>query len=182
MIPMTSTSLRLAVGVTVAAALVPAGMALAHRDAPGGLTGAQRTVIREATQQFRDVDRAIEAGYLPTDVCIELHDGSAGMGYHYVNPTSAGDARVDPTMPEILVYVPGKRGSLKLAAVEYFVADADQDLSTDDDRPTLMGHAFDGPMEGHEPGMPVHYDLHAWLYHHNPDGELAAWNPNVDCD
>ncbi|MFP5322320.1 MAG: hypothetical protein ACLGIC_10805 [Acidimicrobiia bacterium] len=90
------------------------------------------------------------------------------------------DGRIDPRRPEILLYVPTDAG-LQLAGVEYFKADADQDLATDDDRPRLMGHEFDGPMEGHEPGMPVHYDLHAWVYAHNPDGELAPWNPAVSC-
>ncbi|HSJ91287.1 MAG TPA: hypothetical protein VK917_04420 [Ilumatobacter sp.] len=180
MIP--TTTLRLAAGLTLAGALVPAGMAIAHRDGGTGLTGPQRTVIRDATRQFRDVDAAIAAGYLPTEECAALPDGSAGMGYHYVNPTLAADAFIDPTMPEILVYVEDEQGSLELGAVEYFAADADQDLSTADDRPTLMGHPFDGPMAGHEPGMPVHYDLHVWLYERNPAGELSAWNPDVSCD
>ena len=85
-------------------------------------------------------------------------------------------------MPEILVYHHDRRGRLRLGAVEYLAVDADQDVATDTDRPTLMGHAFDGPMEGHEPGMPVHYDLHAWVFTDNPDGELAAFNPSVRCD
>lgn len=181
MIPINAKSLRLAVVVTIAAALVPAGLAIAHRDSHTGLSGAQRTVIREATKQFRDVDAAIAAGYVPTDECAALPDGSAGMGYHYVNPALIADAFIDPTMPEILVYIEDD-GSRKLAAVEYFAADADQDLTTADDRPTLMGHPFDGPMVGHEPGMPVHYDLHVWLYKRNPAGELSAWNPDVSCD
>lgn len=181
MIPINSTSLRLAIGVTLACALVPAGLAIAHGDSHTGLSGAQRTVIREATQQFRDVDVAIAAGYVPTDACVALPDGSAGMGYHYVNPALVGDTLIDPTLPEMLVYV-DDGGSRKLAAVEYFAADADQDLATADDRPTLMGHPFDGPMTGHEPGMPVHYDLHVWLYQRNPAGELSAWNPAVSCD
>lgn len=181
MIPINSTSLRLAIGVTVAGALVPAGLAIAHRDSHTGLSGAQRSVIREATHQFRDVDAAIAAGYVPTDACAALPDGSAAMGYHYVNPALAGDTFIDPTMPEILVYVDDD-GSRQLAAVEYFAADADQDLATANDRPTLMGLPFDGPMTGHEPGMPVHYDLHVWLYQRNPAGELSAWNPAVSCD
>ncbi len=44
-----------------------------------------------------------------------------------------------------------------------------------------MGHPFEGPMEGHEPGMPIHFDLHAWVYRHNPDGELTSFNPTVRC-
>jgi hypothetical protein len=29
--------------------------------------------------------------------------------------------------------------------------------------------------------MPVHYDLHVWLFDSNPAGVFAAWNPSVDC-
>ena len=64
-----------------------------------------------------------------------------------------------------------------VAAIEYVKNDADGDLGTDDDRPSLFGEPFDGPMEGHEPGQPVHYDLHAWMWRHNPAGELAQFNP-----
>ncbi len=103
------------------------------------------------------------------------------MGFHYVNPALVADGRVDPTTPDVLLFAPGRDGRLRLVGVEYLVADADQDLATDGDRPTLMGHAFDGPMPGHEPGMPVHYDLHAWVYQRNPAGELAPWNPAVRC-
>lgn len=147
----------------------------------GGLTRAQRTVIRDATRQFIDVDDAIAAGYVASDACAEL-PGVGTMGYHFVNPELAGDARVDPTLPEVLVYNKTANGRFRLDAIEYFVVDADQDLATDADRPTLMGHPFDGPMEAHEPGMPVHYDLHAWVYRHNPAGELSAWNPSIVCN
>ena len=162
---------------------VPAGVAAAHgndHDHEGGLTRAQRTVIREATRQFRDVDDALAAGYVPSDTCSQL-PGVGTMGYHFVNPALIADGRVDPTLPEVLVYNKTAQGRFRLDAIEYFVVDADQDLGTDADRPTLMGHPFDGPMEGHEPGMPVHYDLHAWVYRDNPAGELSPWNPTITC-
>ncbi len=172
---------RLALALTISALALPIGVAVAQAGAAAP-TSAQRTVIREATKQFKDVDVAIAAGYIPTEDCVALPDGSGGMGYHFVNPQLIGDGRVDPTLPEILVYQKDRAGKFKLGAVEYFVADADQDPSTDDDRPTLMGHPFEGPMEGHEAGMPVHYDLHVWLYRNNPAGELASWNPDVTCN
>ena len=59
--------------------------------------------------------------------------------------------------------------------------DADQDLTTDADRPSLFGRGFDGPMPGHDPTMPVHYDLHAWIYTPNPDGMFTPFNPLVSC-
>jgi hypothetical protein len=144
------------------------------------LTGAQRAVLLDATRRFRDVRQAIDAGYLPTEDCVP------GMGFHYVKPAPAADTNIDPTLPEILVYTPAAGGRVRLAALEFFRADADQNLKTDEDRPTLFGQPFNGPMAGHplppgQPPMPAHYDLHVWLYQTNPSGELATTNPDVDC-
>lgn len=150
------------------------------RDAAARLTGPQRAVVHEATKRFRDIDVALAAGYLPTDDCVEL-PGVGGMGYHYVKPSLIDTPGIDPTLPEVLVYGPSKHGGRTLVALEWLAIDGDQDLSTDGDRPTLFGQAFDGPMPGHEPGMPVHYDLHAWVYLDNPAGELQPWNPRVTC-
>lgn len=187
-----------------ASALVAAGLTMsltggatvgAHEAAPEGapvagdaagqtstptLSAAQRLVIRQATAKYWDVNAAIADGYLPTDECAEL-PGVGGMGYHYVNPALLGDGRIDPTLPEVLLYEDAPNGKRRLIGVEYMVVDADQDLSTDADRPTMLGHPLEGPMPGHEPGMPVHYDLHAWVYKYNPAGNLATWNPRVTC-
>ncbi|GIE28201.1 hypothetical protein Ait01nite_012460 [Actinoplanes italicus] len=147
---------------------------------PAKLSPAQRKVLTDATRRFRDVDEALAAGYLATDQCVP------GMGWHYAHPgLSAGDA-IDPVWPEVLLYVPGRDGTPRLVGVEYFKADADQDLNTDTDRPTLFGHPFDGPMAGHEmppgaPPMPAHYDLHVWLYLTNPAGQLTNENPRIIC-
>lgn len=137
-------------------------------------------MIREATSRYRDPDVAIADGYLPTDVCGEDPE-LGGMGYHYVNPKFVADLVIDPTLPEVLVYATDHHGRLRLVAIEYVTADTYGDLGTDDDRPSLFGHPFDGPMEGHEPGQPVHYDIHAWVWKHNPAGELAQFNPDVRC-
>lgn len=149
-------------------------------DRSGTLTAAQRRVIREATSRYRDPDVAIADGYLPTDVCAEEPE-LGGMGYHYVNPALVADDMIDPTLPEALLYAPDPSGRLRLVAVEYVKDDADGELGTDEDRPTLFGHPFDGPMEGHEPGQPVHYDIHTWVWKRNPAGELAQFNPKVHC-
>jgi len=144
------------------------------------LTRAQRAVLLEATWRYLDVRRAVAAGYQPTDECVPE------MGYHYVHPARSGDVNIDPTLPEILVYARSDDGRMRLVALEYFRADADGDKKTADDRPTLFGHPFDGPMDGHPmppgaPPMPVHYDLHVWLYLANPAGQLNATNPRVHC-
>ncbi len=169
-----------------AGVLAPAIPASAHEDGSAAgptqsrLTGHQLAVIRDVTRNLRTPAAAIRAGYLPTETCVEL-PGVGGMGYHYVNPAFASDDIIDPVKPEILVFVPGEDGELRLGAAEYFKADADQDVTTTTDRPTLFGHEFEGPMLGHEPGMPIHYDLHVWLYKNNPAGQLAVWNPRVHC-
>ena len=135
---------------------------------------------RAATRRFRDVKVAREAGYAATGECAQ-DPKYGGMGIHYANEELIADGELDVTKPEVLVYQPMPSGRLRLGAVEYFQADADQDLDTDPDRPYLFGLPFDGPMLGHEPGMPIHYDLHVWLYRHNPAGLFAAWNPRVHC-
>jgi hypothetical protein len=144
------------------------------------LTGPQRAVLLAATRRFRDVGQAVAAGYVPTKDCVP------GMGFHYVKPALAADTNIDPTLPEVLVYTPAADGAVRLGALEYFRADADQNLKTDEDRPTLFGQPFNGPMEGHpmppgQPPMPIHYDLHVWLYQANPSGQLATTSPLVDC-
>ncbi len=103
------------------------------------------------------------------------------MGFHYVNPALVVDPALDPTRPEVLLYESLPGGKLRLVAVEWFAVDPDQDVTTDDGRPSLFGVPFDGPMLGHEPGMPVHFDLHAWIWKHNPAGTFSAWNSEVRC-
>ena len=165
---------------TFAAMMALAGVALA---APGNTdpdVNKGLAEVRQATAEYHKVSNALADGYQPTEHCV-AGPGLGGMGYHYVNPTLVGDPSVDPLKPEVLLYAPTNNGALKLVAVEYLVVDADQDLSTDEDRPNLFGVPFNGPMEGHEPGMPIHYDLHAWIFKGNPSGVFADFNPKVSC-
>jgi hypothetical protein len=149
-------------------------------DASQRLTAQQRRVIHEATKRFRDPAAAVAAGYLPSDHCTSDPE-QGGMGYHYVDPAAVMDPAVDPTRPDILVYVPAEDGGRTLGALEWIGFDPDQDVATGEGRPDLFGHPFDGPMLGHEPGMPVHFDLHVWLYKHNPAGMMTPFNPAVHC-
>ena len=173
--------------LATALALAAAAPAIAHGDAahtqapPQEIVShevrAELTALRKAMSKYGDVDAATAAGYIPVSPCEESAQG--GMGFHYLNPALVGS--LDPAAPTVLLYEPTKDGDLRLVGVEYFAVDADQDVSTDGDRPSLWGKGFDGPMVGHSPDMPVHYDLHVWLYKHNPDGVFAAWNPRVSC-
>jgi hypothetical protein len=145
---------------------------------PAAKTERQLKAVRRATARFHDVRVARREGYVPAGECAAGPEG--GMGIHYVKPDLADDTSLNIREPEALLYEP-KGDSRRLVAVEYVVPDADQRLDTDEDRPYLFGRGFDGPMEGHEPGMPVHYDLHAWVWKRNPVGTFSMWNPRVEC-
>ena len=103
------------------------------------------------------------------------------MGIHAINPALLATDAVDIDRPEILLYVPKANGKLELVGVEYWKADADQNLGTNADRPSLFGRAFEGPMPGHNPVMPVHYDMHVWVAEENPSGVFALFNPALSC-
>lgn len=103
------------------------------------------------------------------------------MGIHFESAALMKGPGLDVRRPEILVYEQTAAGELRLVALEYFKSDADQDVHTQGDRPTLFGRAFDGPMPGRHRGMGVHYELHVWLWKANPRGLFAPWNPRVRC-
>jgi hypothetical protein len=134
---------------------------------------------KAATARFHSLRQALKAGYvLPPaplkDHCVSSPAG--GMGVHLENPALMADAALDIRRPEILNYAIKPNGRLRLVALEYFVAS-----SLAPTAPVLFGHTFDGPMPGHHPGMPEHYDLHAWVWKANPSGMFAMFNPNLHC-
>ncbi len=179
---MSNASLRLIAAAVIAAlgtGAVIAASGTAKTDAGGAEAAHELAKVKRATARYHRIETARKAGYHPVGPCT-AEPGVGGMGYHYGNEELLADPELDPRKPEILVYE--RRGErLRLVAVEYLSVDADQDLGTDDDRPSMFGRPFDGPMLGHEPGMPIHYDLHAWVWKHNPAGTFAQFNPRVSC-
>jgi hypothetical protein len=98
--------------------------------------------VAKATASFRDIDKAIAAGYTielaDKDGITCIDDPAGGMGIHYVN----GD----------LVYEPDGKGRLKLVALEYVVFEsAWQEAHPGTEKvPTLFGREFErlaGPGE-----------------------------------
>ena len=136
---------------------------------------------RAGTAKYQDVNEALDDGYAAVSPCVEGPAGSGAMGIHYLNGAYVADPAIRAGKPELLLYFPEPSGKLRLVGVEYFRPDADQDLTTTNDRPYLAGIPFNGPMEGHDPGMPRHYDLHAWVWTWNPSGVFAQFNPNLHC-
>jgi hypothetical protein len=102
------------------------------------------------------------------------------MGIHYVNGTLVSDDEVVAGTPELVVYEPTKNGRLRLVAAEYVVFQAAWD-ATHTSPPELFGREFELVPAGNRYGLPPFYELHAWLWKHNPAGMFDDWNPRVTC-
>jgi hypothetical protein len=146
--------------------------------------------LKAATARYHSFEEAQAAGYsIEGEPCVQEAPGA--MGIHAVNHTLAGDLTVDPLRPDILLYLPDGNGNLKLVGVEYFMVALTSSGpwfgSTPppggfiNPAPSVFGHTFDGPMPGHNPVMPWHYDLHVWIWADNPAGMFAPFNPNLSC-
>lgn len=150
--------------------------------------------VKAATARFHSYRQALAAGYSAQgEPCVASPAGAMGM--HAVNPSLAGDLRIDPLRPEIMLYLPDQAGDLQLIGVEYFAAAlANSDAGPIpwfgseppvagwfNAAPTVLGQTFNGPMHGHNPSMPWHYDLHAWIWSANPSGMFAPFNPDLAC-
>lgn len=150
--------------------------------------------LRNATARFHDVDAAMAAGYAnPAGLpCVSM------MGVHVVKG-SLLDPVVVPDEPEVLIYLPKANGGFKLIAVEYLVPVLVRNNETNavspwfemtpwgtgytqlTQPPSVFGETFEGPMPGHDPGMPWHYDKHVWVWETNPSGMFRQWNPSISC-
>jgi hypothetical protein len=142
--------------------------------------------VRANLDKYRDPIVAVHDGYLSSVACVAYAKGSegtmhyapGGMGVHFLNFQLIGKP-LDPARPQVLIYEPdGDR--LRLAAAEWFVPVE----AAGSARPTILGHELQGPMEGHDPLQPKgmhHYDLHVWLWQHDPAGTFEPTNPDVTC-
>lgn len=147
-----------------------------HQIRDGSDVSEQLAQVREATAAFNDVSRAEDAGYHLHEECVVGPPNLGNMGYHAENPGLVGDGEVDATQPEALVYEPhGPNENLELVAVEYIAL-----ASNVSGPPTLFGETFVDHTEFTH-GLPPHYELHAWIWTHNPNGTFAQWNPRVTC-
>jgi len=169
--------LRLALAALLTLAVAGGAVALT-----GGASASPPDAVqaaKAASAKFHSIRQAEAAGYALASPCVASPAG--GMGFHYENPALMADDAIDAALPEILVYAAKANGKLELVALEYWKRDSDGSLLTDADRPSVLGQAFDGPMPGHSPVMPVHYDLHVWVYEANQSGTFAPFNPAVAC-
>jgi hypothetical protein len=174
--------LTLSVAVVLLLLLAAAAITSAATGVTDPVVLADLASVRQATAQYHDVDAALADGFIPTPNCIE-EPGLGGMGIHYINPGRLMNPALNLLEPEILLYLETE-GTLRLIGVEYMVPIGPPGgpiPNPPPPAPVLFDRPFDGPMLGHEPGMPPHYDLHVWVWQANPNGTFAPLNPNVSC-
>jgi hypothetical protein len=167
--------------------LAVAALAVAAFASAAGPAAAHHSDLAAAyagTARYHQLDRAKADGYgLLVDAkgiaCID-QPGEGGMGVHYVNGDLVGDAKVNAAAPEALVYEPRPNGRMRLVAAEYVVFQAAWDAEHSRP-PRLFGQRFELLGAGNRYGLPPFYELHAWLWKHNPRGFFDDWNPRVTC-
>ena len=135
--------------------------------------------VRAATGRFHRVESAEAAGYARFQDCTS-QPGQGAMGIHYVNGTYVGDAELDPTRPEALMYEPQPDGRLVLVGAEFIVFASNWN-AVHATPPTLFGHELHLVPEPNRYSIPAFYELHVWAWRENPAGTFEDWNPTVTC-
>ena len=182
---MRSTRMRIAIALTVVGGPLAIGLTV-NSLAAAGDEHSLTAVAAAATARFHDLDAAKAAGWniLVADkqgiTCID-NQPVGGMGVHYANGSLLGDADLDPTQPEALVYAPNADGQPKLAALEYIAFDAAWTAAGHTDPPELFGQQFAFTPAGNRFGLDPFWSLHVWIWQPNSAGLFQPWNPRVHC-
>jgi len=148
----------------------------AMTPAPAGLV----KVVREITEQYKDVAIAKSAGYALAFGCVTGPDTGA-MGLHYVNMPLVADGEIDANKPEIILYEPAGNDQVRLVGADYLVL-ADAWDKTHPSAPELMGQKFQQFEAPNRFGLPRFYTLHVWAWKTNPAGTFVNWHSNINCD
>ena len=171
--------------------------ATASADVPRTQPDQSLQQLARELEPYKSVAYARSHGYVQGSGC-EAHPTLGTMGHHYVNPRLLGltapvNGRVNGTgtytgvePPAVLLYLPDGQGGLKLVGIELLVFAQAWDASNKRP-PSYRGREYnymaDNPAtpqdEAH--GFMPHYDLHIWLFQHNPSGLYAQWNPSISC-
>lgn len=143
--------------------------------APGGALAAR---VRAATSIYRNINRAIAAGYTQFGGCVSGPEVGA-MGVHFVNGALV-DGTLEVERPEALIYEI-KNGVARLVGVE-FITPAPVWDAENQDLPVLAGHHLQYFGSPNRYRLPALYELHVWAWRENPNGTYVDWNPQVSCD
>ena len=154
---------------------------LAQQNPPAQQGGQNKLVeiVRNATQQYLDVNKATAAGYSPLFGCVSGSDHGA-MGIHYVNGALL-NGTVDATTPQALIYEPSSKGGLQLVGVE-FIVDAATWQKKNPGPPALYQQLLQLIPSPNRYGLNTFFELHVWAWKDNPNGSFVDWNNDVSCN
>jgi hypothetical protein len=127
--------------------------------------------MRAATAQYHDIQNALNDGFVLRLQCGDPGEGDEPIGTLYTNRARARDGKIDPALPDGLIYEPTPDGP-RLVGIELIMPYA---LWPSADPPTFFGNTF---QREDEPGV---FGLHVWIWEHNPNGMFAESNPRVSC-
>jgi hypothetical protein len=127
--------------------------------------------MRAVTAKYHDLQTALNDGFALRLECGVADEGDGFMGALYANRDRTRDGKIDPALPDGLIYGVTPDGP-KLAGIELLMPYA---LWSDPNPPTFFGATFQREDE------PRVFGLHVWLWEHNPNGMFAKVNPRVTC-
>lgn len=123
-------------------------------------------LLKTAMEPYNNFDAGVAAGYN-----IDLTGYRTQMGYHYLNANLL-DNTFDLNNPEVLLYVHGPDGILKLVAVEYAT------IIDDINNPPPAPEGFTGSADVWQINTEFNvWTLHVWIVMENPNGIFAPLNP-----
>ena len=137
-------------------------------------------LVRNATRQYFDVNRATAAGYGPFLGCVTGQDHGA-MGVHYVSGTLLNGGDLDASRPQALIYEPLKNGKMQLVGVEFIVFAAPWLAANNNTPPVLEGQVLQYVDSPNRFNIPAFFELHVWAWRDNPQGAYVDWNNHVTC-
>ncbi|TVR63144.1 MAG: hypothetical protein EA422_10050 [Gemmatimonadales bacterium] len=164
-------------------------MVTARPAAPPAVGAPDLAMIQAGSARYRNEARALAAGFVDVSGCVQAPDmpgfpWTGAMGHHYVNFERFANLEIDPSRPEILLYIPDDRGRMELVGVEFAVnAEAWHTEFGPDVFPEVAGVRYDPPNPNAAPGsLPsIAYTLHVWNWKENPQGMFAPFNSALSC-
>jgi hypothetical protein len=157
-------------------ALTPFVLAQQKQVGPQGAQDKLVEIVRNATQQYQNVNNAIAAGYSPVLGCVSGSDHGA-MGIHYVN-SALLNGPINPTQPQALIYQPSSSGQYQLVGVEFIILASALPANA---APEVEGHLMLYVDTPNRYGLPAFFELHVWAWRTNLQGPFVDWNDNVTC-
>jgi hypothetical protein len=177
-----------AIALALTAGLATAVSSAADAASLGSVTFEALAAARAGTAAYHRISVAEADGFgrppapEPAHYCIASLTGPGAMGHHFVNGSRVGDAAIDESTPEILVYEPSADGTLQLVAAEYIVFQEVWDAAHPGVWPSLFGQPLHLVPAPNRYEIPSFYEIHAWIWRHNPSGMFEDFNPLVSCE